>query len=68
MAGAPKLMFTMRMLYLTRLSGFVELTAFVGSAGLMIQFMAASNAEVVPVPCEFNTRRLITVAPGATPS
>ena len=57
----------MRMLYLSLLSGLVELTGLVGSAGLMIQFSALSKAEVVPVPFEFNTRKLMMVAPGATP-
>ena len=67
MAGAPRLMLTTRMLYLSLLSGLAELTALVGSAGLRIQSRALNNTEVEPRPFLSSTRRLIMLALGAMP-
>src|SRR6266850_2104167 len=65
--GAPRLILTMRMLYLSLLSGLVELTALVGSAGDRIQLSAFSNTAVLPMPFLSSTRRLMILAPGAMP-
>src|SRR5204863_516688 len=49
-AGAPRLIFTTRILYLSLFSGLLGLTAFVGSAAVKIQFRAFSRATLLPVP------------------
>src|SRR6478672_2340418 len=67
MAGAPRLMFTTRIPYLSLFSGLVELTGFVGSAGARIQFSAFNSAEIEPVPFLSNTRRLMRFAFEAIP-
>src|SRR6185295_15029984 len=67
-AGAPRLMLTMRMLYLSLLRGFPELTGLVGSTGLSIQLSALRSTEVLPLPFASRTRRLMMLAFGATPS
>ena len=61
-------MLTTRMLYFAWFLGLLELRGLLGSAGLRIQFSALRTFEVVLAPFEFNTLRLITVAPGAIPS